>query len=73
MRGTDLANHSFDILVIFRSSGWTRRSQSNIAAGISGGALWRVSETKKLITEGVQLTRESNDGHEDDQESVRRG
>ena len=49
-RRTHLANHSFDILVISRSLGWTRSSQFNIAAGISERALGQSMESNKLVT-----------------------
>ena len=44
-----LANHSFDILVISRSLGWTRSSQSNTAVGISERAFGQSTESNKSL------------------------
>jgi len=71
-----LANHSFDILVNSRSLGWTRSSQSNIAAGISERAFGRSMESTKLITRdhsvpgsrrmGMKTIRKAREGGEKD-------
>ena len=48
-----LANHSFDVLVISRSLGWMRSSQSNIAAGISEehlGNQWEATNSSRGTT-----------------------